>query len=206
MNEEVKPGSQGKLTLAMINELRGLLRKAKEYADSVGSLESKSPDELAVIDTKLPFEALGALEACAPMLLDAAEIGVQWQENSSLEKWFPITAEEIAKLKQGVQWLTTAKAELEREINELMEYHEEEVARIFSIQQQHGTAVVAFRVDRQQFLHLPPGRLEEKVSEVTQMTLETLLAGTPAREVFDRLTRERVWQRVNQPGKAVLNA
>lgn len=29
-----------------------------------------------------------------------AEIGRQWRENSSLEKWFPITAERLAKLEQ----------------------------------------------------------------------------------------------------------
>ena len=31
---------------------------------------------------------------------DDAEIGRQWRENSSLEKWFPITAERLAKLEQ----------------------------------------------------------------------------------------------------------
>ena len=29
---------------------------------------------------------------------DDAEIGRQWRENSSLEKWFPLTAERLAKL------------------------------------------------------------------------------------------------------------
>ena len=31
---------------------------------------------------------------------DDAEIGRQWRENSSLEKWFPLTAERLAMLEQ----------------------------------------------------------------------------------------------------------
>lgn len=31
---------------------------------------------------------------------DDAEIGRQWREDSSLEKWFPITAERLARLEQ----------------------------------------------------------------------------------------------------------
>ena len=30
---------------------------------------------------------------------DDAEIGRQWRENSSLEKWFPLTAEELERLR-----------------------------------------------------------------------------------------------------------
>ena len=31
---------------------------------------------------------------------DDAEIGRQWRENSSLEKWFPLTAEALARLRK----------------------------------------------------------------------------------------------------------
>ncbi len=44
---------------------------------------------------------------------DDAEIGRQWRENSSLAKWFPITAERLAALeaenaalKQQVSWIS----------------------------------------------------------------------------------------------------
>lgn len=39
---------------------------------------------------------------------DDAEIGRQWRENSSLEKWFPLTAEELARLRKEADELRAA--------------------------------------------------------------------------------------------------
>lgn len=39
---------------------------------------------------------------------DDAEIGRQWRENSSLEKWFPLTAERLAALEAENEALKTA--------------------------------------------------------------------------------------------------
>jgi hypothetical protein len=53
------------------------------------------PVKLSEAD-KSPEAALArAMGAAGP---DDAEIGRQWRENSSLEKWFPITAERLAAL------------------------------------------------------------------------------------------------------------
>lgn len=35
-----------------------------------------------------------------PEILNYIKIGKSWEENSSLEKWFPITAEELNKLRE----------------------------------------------------------------------------------------------------------
>jgi len=48
---------------------------------------------------------------------DDAEIGRQWRENSSLEKWFPLTAEELERLRadnaalrrEAHSWWTAAR-------------------------------------------------------------------------------------------------
>jgi hypothetical protein len=61
----------------------------------------------------LLYEAVAALQAPRPEVAGAwgepvllpcdckdAEIGRQWRENSRLEKWFPITAERLARLEQ----------------------------------------------------------------------------------------------------------
>lgn len=186
-----------KLTKEIIVELRRLLQVAQGHA-----VASKGKD-LLEIDRAPLYEALGALEGFAPQLLDAAEIGVKWNEDSSLEKWFPFDAEELAKLKAALGGLKMRldivegqKAAAEAETDAFMEYHEQEMQHVYGIRQAHGTAVVAIQVDRQQFLHArTPERLEEMVKLVTIQTLEALLAGTPGREVFDRLTRELVRQR-----------
>lgn len=41
-------------------------------------------------------------------LIAAAEIGVKWETNSSLEEWFPITAEEMANVKKDYHELLFA--------------------------------------------------------------------------------------------------
>lgn len=91
---------------------------------------------------------------------------------------------------------------LEAELDEFMRYHEEEVSRMFEISRDHGTAVVMFRVDRMQFMHLPAAELEARVKMVAVQTLEALLAGTPARETFDRLVRAWVQERMQKGGGA----
>lgn len=43
---------------------------------------------------------LKALRAQVEQYREDADIGRQWREDSSLEKWFPLTAERLAKLEQ----------------------------------------------------------------------------------------------------------
>lgn len=42
---------------------------------------------------------LGRIFEFLPGLIGAASIGLRWQENSSLEEWFPLSAKELAELK-----------------------------------------------------------------------------------------------------------
>lgn len=146
-------------------------------------------------DLKASEHLAGMTFAFAEELIGLAEIGWEWRENSALEKWFPITAQELAQAQFRVR-------ALEAELDEFMRYHEEEVGRMFEISRDHGTAVVMFRVDRMQFMHLPAAELEARVKMVAVQTLEALLAGTPARETFDRLVRAWVQERMQKGGGA----
>lgn len=103
------------------------------------------------------------------------------------------------RLKNELAAMAGAKAAAEAETDAFMEYHEQEMQHVYGIRQAHGTAVVAIQVDRMQFMYpRSRERLEEMVKLVTIQTLEALLAGTPGREVFDRLTRELVRQRMEK--------
>lgn len=151
----------------------------------------------------------GLLWAHHDQLLALAQFGAEWCENSALEKWFPLTAEELdranaqaVRLKNELSAMTAAKAAAEGEADAFMEYHEGEMMNVYAIRQVHGTAVVAIQVDRMQFLHATPERLEELVKLLTVQTMEALLAGTPGREVFAKLTQELVRQRVAAQGGA----
>lgn len=55
---------------------------------------------------------------------DDAEIGRQWRENSSLERWFPITAERLAAKEREnlAQSLADARAEIDRLNSVLVNY------------------------------------------------------------------------------------
>ena len=54
-------------------------------------------------------ESLAALDTLSRL----AEMGRRWEEDSSLEKWFPITAEELVKLKAENEELLKMKAAVE---------------------------------------------------------------------------------------------
>lgn len=183
------------------NQQHIMTETTKEFRTEILPLMQSLAKAVAAENDERAAERLhGFLWSHHDQLLALAEHGAAWCENSALEKWFPLTAEEMAALQQRVAALQQAKQAAEAEMDAFMEYHEEEMARIFAIQQAHGTAVMMFRVDRMQFEHVPPARLEELVKLATIQTLEALLAGTNGRAVFDRLTRELVQRRGAQGG------
>lgn len=81
------------LTQEELDKLTRLRQAAAERALQIPIPASEA--ELAPI-----FEHFQYLEGIENKLVAAAKIGVDWVENSSLEKWFPLTAEELAKLKR----------------------------------------------------------------------------------------------------------
>lgn len=50
---------------------------------------------------------------------DDAEIGRRWRENSSLERWFPLTAEELQRLRADRARLSAETRELRARLFEL---------------------------------------------------------------------------------------
>lgn len=100
------------------------------------------------------------------------------------------------QLKNQLAAMTAAKQAAEAEADAFMQYHEDEMEQVFSIREDYGSARMMFTIDRMQFEHARPERLEELVKLATVQTLEALLAGTKGREVFERLTRELVKQRM----------
>ena len=50
-------------------------------------------------------------------VLDLAEIGIKWREDSSIERWFPMSAAKLAYFdKQNVQSVPPAERKLTNEI------------------------------------------------------------------------------------------
>lgn len=84
-----------KLTLQILEQMRETKREGQECAAKYSTGRRATGEELEPI-----FRHHGFLERWELQLFDAASFGIEWRENSSLERWFPITAEELVKLKE----------------------------------------------------------------------------------------------------------
>ncbi len=94
------------------------LRQRREYhsTDGVRWYQVDEPDG----DCQRAAETIERLTAERDALRADAEIGRQWREDSSLEKWFPLTAERLAALeaetaalkREAHTWWTAARAAL----------------------------------------------------------------------------------------------
>ena len=63
-------------------------------------------------DNKKPALEPAQTEVARSAIGNAAEIGLRWMNNSSLEEWFPLTAEELERLRSQVEmaWVIIANA------------------------------------------------------------------------------------------------
>lgn len=83
------------LSMAHLRELKELKQKAFECAQQIPAGKPAGVVELFPI-----LQHLSLLEQLEPWLIEAAETGVSWKENSSLEKWFPFSAIELSQLRE----------------------------------------------------------------------------------------------------------
>ena len=76
---------------------------------------------------------------------DDAEIGRQWRENSSLEKWFPLTAERLAALEAEHAALERSRATYFAERNSARDAWRKRVKRCEALEAALRLAVHAMR-------------------------------------------------------------
>ena len=76
---------------------------------------------------------------------DDAEIGRQWRENSSLEKWFPLTAERLAALEAENTALERSRATYFAERNSARDAWRDRVKRCEALEAALTLAVHAMR-------------------------------------------------------------
>lgn len=103
--------------------------------------EREGPCKTGDAPSKWSYEAIldltdfaRTLERENAALHQQAEIGRQWQENSSLEKWFPYTAEQLAALQAEVTRLTENQRLQDSATAAVMERSEKLTARVAELE------------------------------------------------------------------------
>lgn len=145
----------------------GVIMNSKELTRIKDMHQALSPTEYAMVFT----EELRAI-------IELAEIGLAWRTDSSLEKWFPFTAEE----------LKTLKLQLAGALQEIKHLHDYQ----FRVSCDGQRDLLCIQIDRHTVKRFQPHQVEAMAEEIVCEAVANLLRGTDAFETFKTIVHRRL--------------